>query len=197
MTANHVWRPLAMFDSHSASHSESLVICRQKLCHGRSWHRGTGHQFFSPGWCRTARFFCRAPLLLRQSQQPCYWCAFHKDYSKSFQVTAELYTLYTISIHFSYLSTASSFLQIRFVKSTRNWLQNPAGSEAKQNDLVHHAWYSSLPQISQTLAVLMAQRHKAFKLTEDLVQLPRYEAPALTLFSLRELAELEVFCTSP
>ena len=43
---------------------------------------GTGHQFFSPGWCRTAHFFCRAPLLLRQSQQPCYWCAFHKDYSK-------------------------------------------------------------------------------------------------------------------
>ena len=76
---NDGWSCLAMFDSHSASHSESFVGRNRAMA---DLGVGTGHQFFSPGWCRTAHFFCRAPLLLRQSQQPCYWCAFHKDYSK-------------------------------------------------------------------------------------------------------------------
>lgn len=63
----------------------------------------TGHQFFSPGWCRTAHFFCRAPLLLRQSDlnSPATGVLFTKitvRYSKSFQVTAELPFPFTFHI---------------------------------------------------------------------------------------------------
>ena len=54
MTADHVPR-LAMFDSHSASHSESFV-CRQKPCHGRSWRRDRA-SVFQPWLVSHSTFF--------------------------------------------------------------------------------------------------------------------------------------------
>ena len=56
MTADHVWPRLAMFDSHSASHSESFVICRQKPCRGRSRRRDRA-SVFQPWLVSHSTFF--------------------------------------------------------------------------------------------------------------------------------------------
>ena len=45
-----------MFDSHSGSHSESFVICRQKPCHGRSWRRDRA-SVFQPWLVSHSTFF--------------------------------------------------------------------------------------------------------------------------------------------